>query len=42
MKITGMDKVYQNGPVTVTIDAMRDPLVMGFGGGARHRFSVTL
>ncbi len=29
------DKVYQNGPVTVTIDAMRDPLVMGFGGGAR-------
>jgi hypothetical protein len=29
------DKVYQNGPVVVTLDAMRDPLVMGFGTGAR-------
>ena len=29
------DKVYRNGPVVVTIDAMREPLVMGFGGGAR-------
>jgi WD40 repeat protein len=29
------DKVYENGPVVVTLDAMRDPLVMGFGGGAR-------
>lgn len=29
------DKVYQNGPVVVTLDAMRDPLVAGFGLGAR-------
>ncbi len=29
------DKVYVNGPVRVTLDAMRDPLVVGFGGGAR-------
>ncbi len=29
------DKVFVNGPVKVTIDAMRDPLVMGFGAGAR-------
>jgi Tol biopolymer transport system component len=29
------DKVYQNGPVVVTLDALRDPLVMGFGAGAR-------
>lgn len=29
------DQVYENGPVRVTIDAMREPLVMGFGGGAR-------
>lgn len=29
------DQVYQNGPVKVTVDAMREPLVMGFGGGAR-------
>ncbi len=29
------DKVYENGPVVVTLDAMREPLVMGFGTGAR-------
>ena len=29
------DKVYENGPVVVTLDAMRDPVVMGFGTGAR-------
>ncbi|MDX9772726.1 MAG: hypothetical protein RBT02_04795 [Bacteroidales bacterium] len=29
------DKVYENGSVTVTLDAMREPLVMGFGTGAR-------
>ena len=29
------DQVIQNGPVIVTLDAMRNPLVMGFGGGAR-------
>jgi hypothetical protein len=29
------DKVYENGPVTVTLDSMREPLVMGFGSGAR-------
>ncbi len=29
------DKVYVNGPVVVTLDAMRSPLVAGFGGGAR-------
>jgi len=29
------DKVYQNGPVVVTLDAMREPIVMGFGTGAR-------
>jgi len=29
------DKIYQNGPVVVTLDAMREPLVMGFGAGAR-------
>ena len=29
------DKVYRNGPVVVTLDSMREPLVGGFGGGAR-------
>ncbi len=29
------DKVYKNGPVIVTLDSMRQPLVAGFGGGAR-------
>ncbi len=29
------DKIYENGPVKVTLDAMRDPLIMGFGTGAR-------
>lgn len=29
------DKVYDNGPVVVHLDSMRDPLVAGFGGGAR-------
>lgn len=29
------DKVYENGPVVVTLDAMREPLVAGFGFGAR-------
>ena len=29
------DKVIENGPVVVTLDALRNPLVMGFGGGAR-------
>ena len=29
------DKVYRNGPVVVTLDAMREPLVAGFGFGAR-------
>lgn len=29
------NKVYENGPVVVTLDAMRNPLVAGFGGGAR-------
>lgn len=29
------DKIYENGPVVVNLDAMRDPLVMGFGAGAR-------
>jgi Tol biopolymer transport system component len=29
------NKIYKNGPVVVTLDAMRNPLVAGFGGGAR-------
>jgi WD40 repeat protein len=29
------DKVYTNGPVVVTLDSMREPVVGGFGGGAR-------
>jgi hypothetical protein len=29
------DKVYKNGPVVVTLDALREPLVAGFGFGAR-------
>jgi len=29
------DKVIRNGPVTVTLDSMREPIVAGFGGGAR-------
>ncbi|MCK7541873.1 MAG: hypothetical protein MZV63_68805 [Marinilabiliales bacterium] len=30
-----MTRSTENGPVVVTLDAMRDPLVMGFGTGAR-------
>lgn len=29
------DRVYRNGPVVVTLDSMRDPIVGGFGFGGR-------
>ena len=28
-------KYYSNGPVTVTLDSNREPIVAGFGAGAK-------